>query len=150
MYLSLCNFLFVFLYYPIWSKYVLFFEDESSEEGGDEAIGHNCAHFRWNPLSCSYQPAFFPCSSSSFLFFILLLLAPPPLLSFLYFFASPVALYLYLGLAEWVSDSWLSIQSDGRGNTRTTGQITSLHKEVGGYMRSDNLQLSCVQPPTLS
>ena len=25
---------------------------------------------------------------------------------------------------------------------------TSLHKQVGGYMRSDNLQLNCVQPPT--
>ena len=24
---------------------------------------------------------------------------------------------------------------------------TSLHKQVGGYMRSDNLQLPCVQPP---
>ena len=67
MYLSICNFLF-FLYFPVWSKYVLFFEDESSEDGGDEAIGHNCAHFRWNPLSCSYQPAFFPCSFSSSFF----------------------------------------------------------------------------------
>ena len=33
---------------------------------------------------------------------------------------------------------------------RASGQITSnlLHKQVGGYMRSDNLQLPCVQPPT--
>ena len=64
----ICLFAISYLYFciiPFEDTFVLFFEDESSEDGGDEAIGHNCAHFRWNPLSCSYRPAFFPCSSSS-------------------------------------------------------------------------------------
>ena len=56
------------------------------------------------------------------------------------------------------------IQSDQPGNAGLSGQITpvpasqsnpiqpptSLNKQVGGYMRPDNLQLSCLQPPTSS
>ena len=40
--------------------------------------------------------------------------------------------------------------SDRRGNACIFCQITSnynLHKQVGGHIKSDNLQLPCVQPP---
>ena len=39
--------------------------------------------------------------------------------------------------------------SDRRGNAHLVRlPPTSLHKEVGGYMRSDTLRLACAQPPT--
>ena len=47
--------------------------------------------------------------------------------------------------------SWLIIQSDWRNNARTSGQITSSfprHKQVGAYIRWDNLWFARVQPPT--
>ena len=49
--------------------------------------------------------------------------------------------------------SQFTLYTDQCGNARTHGQITSkfpVHKQVGGYMRSDNVQLPSVQPPTSS
>ena len=42
------------------------------------------------------------------------------------------------------------IQSDRRVNAFVQIFPTSLVKQVGGYMRPDNLQLHCVKPPTSS
>ena len=52
-------------------------------------------------------------------------------------FILPIIFYAYI---------WDSLVNDYQFE-RSTRQ-TSLHKQVGGYMRSDNLQLACVQPPT--
>ena len=68
-------------------------------------------------------------------------------------FAALVALYLHIwdGRTD-LSNSRFAFQSDRRGDARPSGQIppTFLHKQVGGYMGSDNLRLPCVQPPTSS
>ena len=56
----------------------------------------------------------------------------------------------YLGL-QFTSgtDWWFIIQRDRRGIEGTFSQITcNLLTQVGGYMRSDNLRLAWVQPPT--
>ena len=57
----------------------------------------------------------------------------------------PLQLYLHMGLREWVSNCAIHhYQSDQCGNARAFSQITSnfLHKQVEGYVRSNNLRLA--------
>ena len=60
-----------------------------------------------------------------------------------FFLAALAALYLHMSLTH-SPIHHSSIQSDRLGNARASGQIISLislHKQVGGYMRSDDFQL---------
>ena len=58
------------------------------------------------------------------------------------FLGALAALYLHMGLIN----SPFMIQSDRRVNAFVQIFPTSLVRQVGGYMRPDNLQLACVLP----